>query len=200
MLKLIYSPTSPYARKVRMTAIECGLQNIETIADNPMESGSNVHAINPLGKVPALILEDHRVMIDSPVICEYLDQHDRVPTLVPPSGPERYEVLMIQALADGIIDSAVSLVMEKRRPSSEQSALWLGRWEAAIQRTLPSLEERVISRERFDLGALSSVVALLYLEFRLSDHDFLKMNPPLAQWLHPYRSRTSVLETAPPDS
>ena len=118
-MKLRYSPTSPYVRKVTVTAQETGVQpRIERVPTVTTDPASGLAKDNPLGKVPTLILDDGERLYDSPVICEYLDGLHGGAKIVPPAGPERWVALRRQALADGILDAAVLRLMETRRPAS----------------------------------------------------------------------------------
>jgi len=195
-MKLIYTPTSPFSRKVRIVARECGHDAaIEEVFDHPLAEGSKVAEFNPLGKVPALVLDDGTLLVDSRVICEFLDQHNRTPGLLPQTGPERCHVLTGHALGDGLLDAAVASVNELRRPQTKRSAYWLQRWHEAITRTLAELDKRVEAQgSRFDLAAVSWVCALGYLEFRLPDFDFQQL-PRLAAWWQQVSTRESVAAT-----
>ena len=108
-VKLRYSPASPFARKVRIAAMETGqdgeIEQIETMVWDPE---TDIAKVNPLGKVPALTTDDGLVLCDSPLICEYLDSRHHGARLIPPGGPERWKVLNLQALSDGIMDAAVT--------------------------------------------------------------------------------------------
>jgi glutathione S-transferase len=122
-MQLYYSATSPYVRKVRVVAIEKGLDgDIELIEAMPWPDPSLIATQNPLGKVPALVLDDGTALYDSPVICEYLDTLGEGNRLLPPVGPARWRSLRIQALADGIMDAAVSIVLERRRSAELRSS------------------------------------------------------------------------------
>ena len=108
-MKLRYSSTSPYARKVLVCAAERGLsETIEIIATVPGNLESGLRAENPLDKVPALITDDGMALYDSPVICEYLDSLPGGPALFPPAGADRWRALRLQALADGLLDAALA--------------------------------------------------------------------------------------------
>jgi glutathione S-transferase len=199
-MQLIYSPTSPYARKVRIVARECGHDGIEEIKGNPLEDGDEINKYNPLGKVPFLILDDGTALFDSPVICEYLDMISSNTEILPPSGIARIEVLRDQAFGDGIIDAVFSTAMETKKDDGEPSAFWLERWEAAVRRSLDILEKQIPSRDdRFDLGAITFVCALGYLDLRMSYIDWRKGRPNLVSWLDKYAGRACVVETDPND-
>src|SRR5688572_30823457 len=124
-MKLRYSPTSPYVRKVTVTAIETGLdKKIERVLTMPA-SAPDLPKHNPLGKVPALIMDNGESLIDSPVIVEYLDSLHSGAKIVPTSGDARWKALRLQALADGILDAGVLRLMETRRTANEQSKAWI---------------------------------------------------------------------------
>jgi glutathione S-transferase len=198
-MRLLASPTSPYARKVRIVALEKGLMDRLTVEMiNPLDDDGRLAAVNPLGKVPALVLDSGAALFDSGVICEYLDQLDGAPTLLPPRGAERFEVLAWHALAQGVLDAALNIVMERRRPEAQQSPLWLERWSAAIVRGLEALDRTIQRRpDDFDLGAITTACALGYLEFRLPDLAWPESAEALKVWWDQARQRPSVSATAP---
>ena len=121
-MKLRSSPTSPYVRKVLVTLAETGQQDrVEAISTNPWDPATDLPRFNPLGKVPALILDDGVVLVDSPVICEYLDSLHDGDRLFPAAGPARWRVLRQQALADGILDAAILRLLDDQCVSSHSS-------------------------------------------------------------------------------
>lgn len=197
-MKLIYSLTSPYARKVRILVIEKGLDAaIEHVIASPLAQPEKVIPANPLGKIPVL-LTDVGAIYDSPVICEYLDNLAGDP-LLPASGANRWTILRVQALADGIMDAAFSIVMEQLRPEPERSSAWRERWRAAILRATADANRdfpRLV--DRFDLGQIAMAAALGYLAFRLPDIGWQTDSPSLATWWDETCQRASVLETMPP--
>ena len=196
-MQLFYSPTSPYARKVRALIVEKSLQNrVEVIDANPYEAAVTLRAVNPLGKVPALRLADGSCVVDSPVICEYLDGLTAAPRLIPADPQQRIAVLIRQALGDGIMDAAFSLVMERRRPVEQRSPEWMERWAGAILRSVPTLGRT--AEGPVDLGDLAIAVALAYLDFRLPDLDWRAQAPALVPWFTAMSARPSLVETAPP--
>ena len=120
-MKLRYSLTSPYVRKVVVCALELGIDGrIERIATNTADPANGLAADNPLAKVPALITDDVGPLYDSPVICEYLDSLQGAPKLHP-AGAARWPALRRQALADGMLDAAILRRLEEMRPKGEQS-------------------------------------------------------------------------------
>ena len=118
-MRLRFAATSPYVRKVVILLHETGqFKDVELIPTNVWDPATDITADNPLGKVPALVLDDGTVLFDSPVICEYLDaQHDGE-TLFPAPGPERWAALRLQALADGGLETAVLETTQARTDPS----------------------------------------------------------------------------------
>lgn len=199
MMKLRYSPTSPYVRKVSVVAIETGLAaRIERVPTDIRAPTSEFHRDNPLGKVPALITEGGEALYDSPVICEYLDSlHDGLKLFPPPGGP-RWTALRRQALADGIMDAGVLVRMEMLRPEAERSASWIDRQKGAVRRGLDQLEDEVAA-----LGAAGTIghiaigCALGFLDFRLPKLGWRGGRPELARWFERFAARASMTETVP---
>ena len=121
-----------------------GLRDKVEIVAADTNPGDNVeiNSTNPLGKIPALIVDGKTAIFDSHVICEYLDSLAPAPVLFPKSGPERWKTLVLGSLADGILDAALLLVYEKRfRPEDKWHAGWQQRQQAKIDRALDQLEK-----------------------------------------------------------
>ena len=126
MMKLIGALTSPYVRKVRIVMAEKKLDYQFELED--VWATDAMLKVNPLGKVPCLVMEDGGAMFDSRVIVEYLDTLTPVGKLIPPNGRERAEVKCWEALADGVLDAAVLVRLERtQRPESQQSPEWIKR-------------------------------------------------------------------------
>jgi glutathione S-transferase len=196
-MRLFYSPTSPYVRKVQVTAIEKGLEDRLTLVPcNAYAPAPDLWAANPLGRVPTLVLDDGTALFDSPVICEWLDTAGSGPDLLPPAGPERWDVLRAQALADGVMDDAVAVVMGRRRsgqdPAQEGTAL------AAIGRALDWIEGQPGAwTGALDLGQIAIACALGYLDFRLPELAWGQTRPGLAAWYSGFAQRRSLQATIP---
>jgi glutathione S-transferase len=199
-MKLFFSPTSPYVRKVRIAAIELGLEDqIELILANPWENPPELAEANPLGKVPALMISDNEILFDSPVICEYLDSLHHGETLFPASGQARWDALHLQALADGILDAAVMIRYDSLRPETEQYSGMRIRQLNVIQRALQSLDSemtRLIGP--VTIGQIAVVCALGYLDFRLPEEDWHRGHPKLDCWYTSWMERESMQVTMPP--
>lgn len=202
-MQMLISPTSPYVRKARVLAREKGLlDRIEEIPLNPHQDPAELLAQNRLGKIPVLVRDDGEALFDSPVICEYLDSLADSPRLIPISGEARWAVLRAQALADGILDLAVAIVMERARLESEQSPSSLTRWRGKIERAVGGMSEALsaLPAEGFDLGRIACAVTLGYLDFRLPEYDWRGAQPELIDWYANVAARPSMEETAPPKS
>ena len=202
-MRLLSSPTSPYVRKVRMVLIEKGLGDAVTLAPGaPMGSEAEaaaVRSVNPLGKIPALVLDSGEALYDSPVICEYLDQLGTGPQLLPAQGAGRWTALRRQALGDGVADAAFNLVMEHRRPAEQRSAEWLGRWTEALHNAAGALEVELAAGDfALDLGAIAVAAAFGYLDFRLPQIDWRAGRPRLTAWFAEFSQRAAFAETVPP--
>lgn len=198
-MKLFYSPTSPYARKVRMLAIAKGLDaQIELLSVNVSVEQPELFAANPLGKVPSLLLDDGEALFDSPVICRYLDSLSGAP-LIPTLGWSQWQVLRWEALADGLMDASYNLVMEQRsRPEHERSPNAMARWRTEIERTLAHIEKQLdtlsdeLNHAHIALGA-----ALGYLEFRLPELLQQAGGANTLAWYGEFRELPMMQETMP---
>lgn len=200
-MKLRWSPTSPYVRKVVMVAIERGLEDsIEKQKTDAWSPETDLPTDNPLGKVPALILDDGSALYDSPVIAEYLDSLNGGPRLFPAAGPARWTALRLQALSDGICDAAILRRLEGARPDGEKSPGWMERQRKAVVRALDVLESEAaqLGQEPFTIGTLSVLVALGYLDFRFPQDAWREGRPALAAWFETASDRDSFRLTAPP--
>lgn len=196
-MKLRSSATSPFVRKVVMTAIECGVE-LELVPTNAWAPGTDLVGDNPLSKIPALVLDNGDTLFDSPVICEYLDTLHSGHKLFPHETHERFRQLRVQALADGILDAAVQIRIETAmRPEDKRWNGWIERQQAAISRSLDELEKTVGHWGGvFLIGGITVVAALSYLDFR-KVCDWRNGRPHLAHWYTTTHNRRSVRETEP---
>jgi len=202
MMKLFYSNTSPYSRKVRTALLESGLDSqVEYILRNPFDDAKELKALNPLGKIPTLVLDDGRVVYDSPVICEYLDSISENVALVPSDKDARLLVNTWQALADGIIDASYNIVMEGRRDESERSAGSIERWKGSIIDSLAQVERQIGTLPNaLTMAQISLAAALGYLDFRLSYMEWRSSgNSETAAWFEQFSERASMVSTQPPE-
>lgn len=197
---LRHSPTSPYVRKVNVAAAELGLaDSIGRKQTNPWDPEDDLPKDNPLGKVPALILDDGETLFDSPVIVEYLDSLHDGEKLIPDSGPRRWWALRTHAVGDGILDAAVTRLIENvRRPKELFWAEWDQRQADKIARALDHLEETAGQlEERLTIGQICVGCALGYLDFRFPKEDWRASRRRLAAWYDTFAQRPSMQETVP---
>jgi glutathione S-transferase len=198
-LKLRYSPASPFVRKVLVFAHEAGLADgIELIATDVWAPDSDIKRDNPLGKVPALVT-DAGTFIGSTLCCEYLDTLHRGQPLIPVAPAERWPVLRLHALGDGIMEAAVARVVEAvRRPKELVFQGNLDRQEAKIRRALDAVETQAAALgKRVDLATLTLACALAYLDFRLPDLDWRAGHPASTRWHEGFAARPSMTATQP---
>lgn len=200
-MKLYYSSTSPFVRKVNVFAIETGLdKQVEWVKTNPWQAEDDLTAENPLSKIPTLITDDEKVIYDSRVICEYLDSVQTGEKLIPEQGEARWQVLRLQALADGVLDAGILRFMEKKRESAQQSGDWDSMQKGSIERGLDSLERTVsdwTTSKGLDVGIISVACLLGWLDFRFSDEDWRINRLNLKLWFEQFSNRSSMLKTIP---
>lgn len=198
-MQLLSSPTSPYARKVRICLIELGLTDRVSVVDaNPMGEDGVVAGANPLGKIPALIRPGHEAIFDSTVIAEFLDDLAGG-SLFPRAGAARFDALTRHALGQGVMDAAFSLVMEERREASARSGYWISRWSEAIRRGLLDMSRREAhGASPFDIGWIAQAAAVGYVGFRLPHLAQPEGGAALASWWAAAKDRPSVAATRPP--
>lgn len=201
-MKLFHSPTSPFVRKCLVLAHELGIADrIEIVPSNahPVTRDLSIIAKNPLGQVPTLVTDDGMVLYDSRVICEYLnDLGDG--DLIPADGPERYDVLVQQALADGMLDAALLARYETAaRPEELRWTGWLTGQLDKIATGFLELEARASGfDDRVDLGTISFACMLGYLDFRFASLNWRDGRPNTAAWYEWFHGRDSMMATRPP--
>ncbi|WP_428309119.1 glutathione S-transferase family protein [Hydrocarboniphaga sp.] len=199
-MKLYCSPTSPYARKVRVVAAELGLTDlIDEINVDPHSSPAELLAVNPLSKIPVLVTERGETLPDSSLIIEYLLTRGRGVTGLP-RGSKRWSALRCEKIANGIIDAAVATVMEKRRPESIVYTAYLDRQAALIARSLEILntETSGFEPEAPSIVEISVGVALGYLDLRMPYLEWRKSHEALANWYTGFAQRASMVRSQPP--
>ena len=202
MMKLMYAPPSPFARKVRVASIELGLTDeielvfTEVVPGKPNQAYAKDY--NPLRKIPALETEDGTVIFDSTVICEYLNTRAGG-TLIPAGGDDRIRVLTQHALAQGMCEAAVLIRYETfLRPEESRWQTWVDDQWDKIWKGLEWFEgdpgnlEEPVNLAQLCLGCL-----LGYLEFRFADSDWRGDLPNLATWYDLLAERDSFVLTDP---
>ena len=195
-MKLYTNAASPFARKCRVIAHELGLK-LEEIRTLPMQE-PEFRRVNPLGKIPALVLDDGSVLIDSPVICEYLN-HTGGGKFFPGMSiwrhnSGRWKALGLAALGDGIADAAVAWVIMGREATVPEAAR-----QRQMQTVLAGLDalERVRFAKDPTIGEISVACAIGYLEFRMPDLDWKAPRPNLSAWYAKFCEYPSMKATVP---
>lgn len=200
-MKLLYSPASPYARKVLVLAHETGVfpqLEVAAAGASPTAPSAQVAAHNPLGKIPALVLDDGTALYDSRVICEYLDGLSTGTRLFP-EAPARWDALTRQALADGSLDAALLARYERAlRPDALRWDAWEAGQTAKIASALDRIELLVADMPVLDIGTVAIGCALGYLDFRFPDLAWRDGRPATAAWYAVFGARPSMAATAPP--
>lgn len=201
-MKLRYSQTSPFVRKVMMAAHEIGLADrIEISPTDVWSPDSPIVRENPLSKIPTLLTDDGMVLFDSPVIVEYLDSLHDGRKLIPATGPARWVALRQQALGDGICDAGVLRRVETLRPANLRSTDWDSRQRAAIFRAFDRLEVEagdLPDPEQQTVGGLAVLSAMGYMDFRFAHEPWRTGRPALACWFAAASRRASFEATLPP--
>lgn len=207
-MKLRYSPTSPFVRKVVVAAMETGLdQRIERIPTTvaPTRRNDDVARENPLVKIPALTTDEGLVIYDSAVICEYLDTLHEGAKLFPPAGKARWIALRQQALGDGVLDAAILGRYETLRPAEFQWPDWIDAQLRKVRGALSALEMEcesgdlapVAAEETPSIGQITIGCALAYLEFRYPAEAWRERHRRLAAWYDQLAQRRAMRETMP---
>ncbi|MEX0281040.1 MAG: glutathione S-transferase [Arenibacterium sp.] len=202
-MKLFYSPTSPYVRKVMVVLHETGqLNDVELLSSvtSPVDTNAALKSKNPLGKVPALERADGPTLFDSRVICAYLD------TLgghgLYPAGSGRFDTLTLEALADGILDAALAMTYETRlRPAEKSWDEWGdAQWEK-VERACSALNTMWMSHLSgpLDMGQIAVACALGYVDFRHDARGWRTGNEALSDWYSGFSERDSMIKTRPPE-
>jgi glutathione S-transferase len=191
---------SPFGRKVRLAAAVLGLADQITIeAADTMNPEDSLRGQNPLGKIPALILDDGRVLYDSRVIIEYLDTIAGGGKLIPSEIDARFQALTGAALADGILDAGILIVYEGRfRPDIEPYGPWIGYQLGKIERGLAALSAAPPPIEPVTVGAIGAACAIGYLDFR-KQLDWRPGHPKLVSWLDAFAAAVPAFDETRPD-
>ena len=186
MMTLHSVPASPFARKVRLAAAMLGMTDeIAVVAADTSAPDAPIRTINPLGKIPALVLDDGTALFDSAVILEYLDDRAGGGRLMPAGGPARFAVLTRAALADGLIDAALLQVYERRyRPADRVVQGWLDHQGGKVARTLAAFETAPPEGPRTVVD-VTLACGLGYLDLRFAG-AWRDGHPRLVRWLNAF--------------
>ncbi len=198
-MELKYSQLSPYVRKVNIVAHELGIADrVKLTKVDARNDPGSVTPFNPLGKIPALITDGGAVIVDSPVICEFLDAEYGGHRLMPAAGARRWEIATTMAIADGMADAAVLVRNERAREAPKRSEEWIAWQMRKIDNAMAHFESAVQSMGRdLDLGQIALGAALGYMAIRIDEIAGLARWPGLRAWYALVSERESFRRTAP---
>ncbi len=185
-MKLWYSTTSPYVRKVwALLYYHELIDNVELIATQSFDANASHNQINPLGRIPALEFEPGQFLYDSRVIAEYIDSIGSNLSVFPKDKKEYFKTLNEQAIADGLMENAVPVFSERVLRKDQQ--FWIERHSQLIERirrTCLYLEENFEQKNTLTIGRLSVICVINWLEFRghVLDIDIQQLAPSLTKW------------------
>ncbi len=204
-MKLFHGGGSPFVRKVMVVAHETGLVGKLELLDGgttPIDTNPVLAKANPIGKIPALVLDDGTALSNSPVICEYLDSLHSGAKMFPASGAARWEALRLQAICDGLMDAAVNNRYETMvRPENLRWNAWSAGQLGKVDRAVDALETAAESLgDRVDIGTISVGCACGYLDFRYDARNWRGSHPKLAAWFAKFNQRPSMQATKPPSA
>ncbi|MCD6027566.1 MAG: glutathione S-transferase [Solimicrobium sp.] len=201
-MKLIGSTASPFVRKVRIFLAEKKLE-CDLILEDVWSPDTIIQDLNPLGKVPCLVMEDNSCVFDSHVIVEYLDTLTPVSKLIPSHGRERAAVKCWEALADGILDAAILVRLElTKRPPELQSKDWISRQMNKVHLGLRSMstglsESAFCNGTHYSLADVCVGCVLGWLSFRFPELNWQTDYPNLAKLFEKLSERSTFKETVP---
>lgn len=201
-MELFYSATSPFVRKIMVLLQETGqLEDVELVSTNgtPLAPAKGFAAHNPLSKVPALARPDGATLYDSRVICQYLDA--RAQSGLYGNDDARWDILTLEATADGIMDAAILMVYETRlRPVDKQFHDYIEAQWQKVANAIATLEARWISNLEgpLTMGQIALACALGYVDFRHDDRGWRQSAPLLDDWYAGFAARDSMTATIPP--
>ena len=196
MMILRSSPPSPFGRKIKLAIGILGFDNEVTIEKaDPTDAGDSLRKQNPLGKIPALVVENGTVLYDSPVILEYLDHRAGGGKIVPAEPDARFAALTLQALCDGILDAGILLVYEGRwRPAEKHEPKWIDHQRGKVQRALDVLEAAPPPLDAIpNVGQITLACALGYGDLRF-EGKWRAGHPRLVKWLDEFAARVPAFE------
>lgn len=193
-MRLLGAAASPFVRKVRVVALELGLDlPFETVAT---ATSAELPLANPLAKIPTLVRDDGSSIYDSAVICDYLNDLGGG-ALLSNSGEDRWRALTLQALADGLCDAAVWRRGEMARAEGGRHDDILAKQTRLVERALDSLEAQVDAFTGFGVGEIAAACAVAYLDFRFAAEPWRATRPRLTAGFARISERASMLATVP---
>ena len=200
-MKLIIATPSPFARKVRVALLEKNI-SYEEIIDIPWNLNTKTNGINPLGKIPILLLKDQEPMFDSKVINQYLDYLEPNPLLYPRSFQENISARLLETVADGICDSVVLVFLENSRNKDLRSKNWIKRQEKKIFEGVEYLsnylkEKQFFVGNSFSIADISCFSCLEYIDLRFPKFEWKNRYKNLNKYWNIHKIRDSFKKTKP---
>lgn len=193
-MKLLYTKRSPYARKVRVLALEKKIV-LDFVEEDLMNKSQVLWQNNPVGKIPVLVLDNGETLVDSPVICEYLDTISGRPYFIPKSRIKRFRALHLEAVADGLMDVTVAAYMEKARHGESAHGAFILHQEDTIKRCLAFFNEHVKELKKPGIASVSVACAIGYIQFRFGHLWPQEGCETLAKWYENFSKRESLQQT-----
>ena len=210
MLKLYSTDWSPWVRKVRIAAIERGLEDqIELVpanigfAEKTLKTvESDLVKYNPSGRVPTLITEDGNYIFDSTVIVHYLDEIGDSETIIPKDRDKKIYSLKINALVDEVIDSLRHITFENKKDINVRLPDWMEALDKKVRRGIAVLQEEIKNFSNKDVGILNladiGLIILLGTIKRNPNSIYKNLSVQLDSWYDEMQNRLSVKNTNPP--
>jgi glutathione S-transferase len=203
-MKLLGSFTSPFVRKVRVQLLEKAVP-FEFVSEDVWSADTSIQTLNPLGKVPSLVLNNGTVVYDSAVITETIEALFSSNPLIPSDAHERCDVRVLEAVGDGISEAAVSMLLEARFHEGEKmSQPWIDRQIGKLMVSTAMVEKRLQAsgsgfvRKEFSLADISIGSGLLYTEFRFPQVPWRAEYPEVSAYIDRLLARESFAKTEPP--
>jgi len=201
-MKILGSAGSPFVRKVRVIAAEKSIP-VEYVVQRANAPGSPVPQMNPLGKIPVLVLDNGDVVYDSVVIGEYLDGVKPEPRLVPADFAGRIAVKRYEALGDGLAEVIVYISHDLGpMKGADKQSEWIERQYGKLERSLAVLEKAIAGRtwlhqDQFSLADICAGYGILYMDLAMKDYDWRSKYPGLASYGERLLARASFKSTVP---
>lgn len=195
-MKLFYTTRSPYARKVRVVALEKGI-DLELQAEDLTAKSEELLSLNPVGKIPVLAADDGTILCDSSAICAYLEDFQKQPAMVPAAPAPYWRMMNLDAVAKGLTDITVAVFYEKRIHPQDFHTRFIANKEEAIVRTLEYLDAHLSDLKDFNMAAAATACAIGYIQFRVGHLWPQNSCQRLTQWYDEISQRESLQQTVP---
>ena len=200
-MKIIIASPSPYARKARVALREKKI-DFEEIIDVPWNTNTLTKSINPLGKIPVLLHDDHKPLFDSKVIVQYLDHYEPQPLLYPENPEDNISARLVETIADGVCDAIVLIFLENSRKETLRSKDWIKRQEKKIFEGVKYLSnylegENYFVGNHFNIADICGFSCLEYIDLRFPKFKWRNKHQNLVNYWNFHKDRQSLKETKP---